>query len=168
MFFYTALFIASIIMAVVILWVCQALSSVGKAVYQAFLPSSKGNLGPTGHLNSQRLTTTINDVPMPWGWKGDSSPSQVARANAAPTGVPQPWGWSGEKNRALELKRNNRSGKPLPTTSKASNKQKKEKPSVGWPNHEESFDFAGKTYKVKRARKLRKTHLKGMGKPWGW
>ena len=168
MFFYTAIFIASIIMAVVILWLCQALSSVGQAVYQAFLPSSKGNHGPTAHLDSQRLTTTINDAPIPWGWKGDSNPSQVARANAAVTGVPEPCGWSGEKNRAREFKRNNSSSNPFPRTGKASNKQEKEKKSVGWPNREESFYFAGNNYKVKKARKLRKTHLKNMGKPWGW
>jgi hypothetical protein len=165
MLFYSALFVASIVVAVVILWIFQSLSSVGKAVYQAFLPSSKGNLGPAAHLDSQRLTTTINDVPMPWGWKGGSNPSQVARATAASPGVPAPWGWSGEKNKARELKRNNAPGNPYSTTRKATNKQEKEKPSA---YREESFDFAGKTYKVKRARKLRKTHLKNMGKPWGW
>jgi ribonuclease E len=53
-------------------------------------------------------------------------------------------------------------------TSNAANKEKKEKSQVGWPYRDESFDFTANTYKVKRAKKLRKTHLKNMGKPWGW
>ncbi len=168
MFFYTALLVASIVIAVILLWIFQSLASVGKAVHQAFLPSSKGNLDPTAHLASQRLATTINDVPMPWGWNGDSNPSQVARATAAAPGVPAPWGWSGGKNKARELKRKNGPGNPYSTTRKAANRRKQEKPSAGWPYREESIDFTGKTYQVKRARKLRKTHLKNMDKPWGW
>jgi len=168
MFFYSALFVASVVIAVVLLWVFQSLSSVGKAVYQAFLPSSKGNTGPTAHLDSQRLTTTINDVPMPWGWKGGSNPSQVARATAASSGVPASWGWSGEKNAARDLRRKNSSRNAYPATSNAANKEKKEKSQVGSPYRDESFDFTANTYKVKRAKKLRKTHLKNMGKPWGW
>ncbi len=168
MLVYSALFVASVVVAVVTFWIFQSLSSVVKTVYQASLPSSKGNPGPTAHLDSQRLRSTINDVPMPWGWKGDSSPSQVARASVASPGVPAPWGWSGEKNATRDLRRKNSSRNANPATSNAANKEKKEKSQVGWPYREESLDFAGKTYKVKRAKKLKNTHLKNMGKPWGW
>jgi len=168
MFFYTALFIASVIIAVVILWLGRSLADVGKAVYQAFLPSSKANRDPTGHLDTQRLTTTINDTPIPWGWKGDSSPSQVARVTPAAPATLEPWGWSGAKQRARNNDSNQGSQNFLKTSSTAPGKKKKEKPLVGWPYREESFEFAGKSCKVVKARKLRKNHLKTIGKPWGW
>lgn len=68
MFFYASLFVACVILAVIIVWLYRALAGVGQAVYQAFLPSSKRDNGPTSHLDTQRLNTTINDVPTPWGW----------------------------------------------------------------------------------------------------
>lgn len=70
MFFYTSLFIASILVALVLIKLYRAISDAGKAVYQAILPSSKLKHDPTSHLDKVELNTTVNDVPMPWGWQG--------------------------------------------------------------------------------------------------
>jgi len=45
---------------------------------------------------------------------------------------------------------------------------KKPKPVTGWPYREEKFDFAGKSYKVSRKAKLKKTNLGNTSTPWGW
>ncbi len=54
MFFYTSLFIASLIAALVILWAYHAL-------LRAMHPSAKK--GPTSHLSARPMPTTINGTP---------------------------------------------------------------------------------------------------------
>ena len=68
MFFYTSLFVASIIIALVVVWLYNAMKNVGKVVYRAILPSSKNN--PASHVKKRVLHATVNDTRTPWGWQG--------------------------------------------------------------------------------------------------
>lgn len=165
MFFYTSLFVASLIVALILLWLYHAIADVGKAVYRAILPSSKNK--PTDHLDSSVvLRTTINEVPTPWGWGEHSKPSQAARiAKIAPSDS-VPWGWPGNGSKIRERGQHyDLNGGQALTELKPN--QKKEV-LVGWPYREEKFDFAGKSYKVSRKATLKKTNLRTTGTPWGW
>lgn len=74
MFFYTSLFIASLIAALVILWAYHAL-------LRAMHPSAKK--GPTRHLSARPMAATINGTRTPWGWKNHDTPTHQARTHAA-------------------------------------------------------------------------------------
>ena len=148
MFFYTSLFIASLVVALVIVWLYNAVADVATQIYRAFLPSSKNNT--TEYVREVSLRTTINDTRTPWGWNSHETPRTVAKTHAAipsSTSKASPWGWPGsDKPKSAE----------------------KEKSKVSWPCREEESEFAGKSYKVTRKAKPRRTNLSTAGKPWGW
>lgn len=168
MFFYTSLFVASLIVALVILWLYNAVADVGKQVYRAILPSSKSNV--TEHVQDIPLNTTINETPTPWGWKSHETPATVAKTRAAKPSKATPWGWPGNEK---EIRDHGPNGTwPDGSKTEASLAGYGEKPKsarkVGWPYREEEFEFAGKAYKVSRKAKPKKTNLSKTGKPWGW
>ena len=175
MFFYTTLFIASLIVALVIVWLYNAVADVAKQVYRAMLPSAKNNL--TDHVKDVPMRTSINDTPTPWGWNGHGTPKHAAKTHAAKPEMPSaatPWGWAGNDREIRE----HGSAHAFPNGSKTetafksyANKLKpaqKPKEKVGWPYREEKFEFAGKSYKVTRKARPRRTNLSTAGKPWGW
>ena len=176
MLFYTSLFVASFIIAMVVLWLYKSLVGIGKAIYQAILPSSKGNI--TAHVQEPALAMTVNNARTPWGWSGHTPPATVARTNAA---LPEekardaqsvPWGWPGNKHKIPEYRL--KEGIPLlPTSdvrSKASTNMDRRSMAkkIGWPYREDQFEFAGDTYKVTQKMNIRKTNLSKSAKPWGW
>ena len=164
MFFYTSLFVASLIVALIVLWLYHAIADVGKAVYRAILPSSKDS--PTAHLEHETVRATVNDTRTPWGWGGKAKPSQEARTAAIAPADSAPWGWPGNKNEIREHGRNfDLNGGAALTEPVA---QKKAQAPTGWPYREEKFEFAGKAYKVTRKVAPKKTNLSTTGKPWGW
>jgi hypothetical protein len=170
MFFYTSLFIASVIVALVILWLYNAIVDAGKVVYEAFLPSSKTST--TSHLDKQQtVATTVNDTPTPWGWKAASKPSTEARTHPARPIENAPWGWPGNP-KVIREHGTGGDGTGLDTymnklESRRKNRKNKQA-RTGWPYREEMFEFAGKAYKVTRKVTPRKTNLKAASKPWGW
>ena len=172
MFFYALLFIASVIVALVILKLYNSIVSVGKTVYTAFLPSSKD--GITDHFEGVPLTTTINETRTPWGWKDHSTPSTLTQTHPAATEKQTPWGWPGNAKEILERKPADQSSDHADLNSYLKLQRakaqavKEKKPSVGWPYREEKFEFAGKDHQVTRKVKPKKTNLKTSGKPWGW
>jgi hypothetical protein len=172
MFFYTFLFIASVIAALVILRLYHAVVSVGKDVCSAILPSAKDS--PTNHLEGVRLQTTINDTPTPWGWKEHSTPSNLARTHPARPSERAPWGWPGNKNEIREHHPGDISSHGTGIHAHANHnnpsppKEELKKPVVGWPHREEKLEFAGKAYKITRKAKAKKTDFSSSGKPWGW
>jgi len=158
MFFYTALFVASVIAAFVIIWLYRSIADAGKAVYQAMLPSSKH--AATSHLESQTMRTTVNGTPTPWGWKSHETPANLAKTHAALPTEKTPWGWKGNQGEVRQRQPHN--------AHAASRTASKQKQNVGWPYREEKSEFAGKAYKVTRKVKLKKTNLATASKPWGW
>lgn len=173
MFFYTSLFIASVIVALIILYLYNALMEVGKAVYRAILPSSKDNL--TKHIDETRYNSTINDTPTPWGWQPHATPASAAKTVPAMPSDNTPWGWKGNDNEIREhgpksatkkVTRDAASG--LDAFIKKNVNERGTKSAVGWPYREEKFEFAGKSYKVSRKATPKRTNLSTTGKPWGW
>jgi len=164
MFFYTTLFIASLIVALVVLWLYHAIVDVGKVVYQAILPSSKGR--STAHLEHETIYTTVNETPTPWGWGEHSKPSQAARTAKIAQADSVPWGWPGNDRKIRG------SGQPFDLNAGVkpaeSVSDKKKEAVIGWPYREDKFEFAGKAYKVTRKVTPEKTNLQTTGKPWGW
>jgi len=174
MFFYTALFVASVIAALIILYLFNALKNVGQAVYRAFLPSSKDNLAR--HIDDAPYHATINDTPTPWGWNGQAAPvvNPVKPVPASPNDD-APWGWKGNDHAVREhgpksAVRTAVAGLDavLNNTGNESGTKSNRQSAVGWPYREEKFELAGKAYKVTRKATLRKTNLETTGKPWGW
>jgi hypothetical protein len=172
MFFYALLFLASVVVALVILRMYNLIVSIGKTVYTAFLPSTKN--GITNHLEGVPLTTTINETRTPWGWKDHSTPSTLARTHPATAEKQAPWGWPGNTKEIRGHKPVNQSSDGADLNSYLKHQRAKtqsgaeKKPTVGWPYREEKFEFAGKDYKVTRKVKPKKTNLSTTGKPWGW
>lgn len=164
MFFYTSLFVASIIVAVVILYLYNAVVDVGRTVYKALLPSSKDNL--TAHIPEEALSTTINETLTPWGWSDESSQAKVGRTNRSLSSKQTPWGWKG--NDRVIREHGAKSGAAIAKTGNESNSTENPAATVGWPYREEKFEFAGKAYKVTRKARPAKTNLRNTGKPWGW
>ncbi len=145
MLFYTALFIASLIVALVALWSFNVIADAGRSVFKGRLPSTKN--ASTSHLGVQRLATTVNETPTPWGWKSHDTPANMAKTHAAPPSAQSQWGYSN-------------SGSVRSVNS--------EKPAVGWPYREEKSELAGKAYKVSRKTKRPQANLRTASKPWGW
>ena len=158
MFFYTALFVASLIAAFIIIWLYRSIADAGKAVYQAMLPSSRN--AATSHLDGLSVNTSVNDTPTPWGWKSHQTPANLAKKHAALPTEKSPWGWKGSQRGANEKRPLNGRTASQPATRKNQN--------VGWPYREEKSEFAGKAYKVTRKVAPKKTNLSSTDKPWGW
>jgi len=163
MLFYASLFVATLIVAAVVLWLYRALVGAGQAVYQAILPSSRS--GITDHLAKEARRTSINDTPTPWGWGDKAKPSQAARTAKIAKADTVPWGWPGNHQKPGQHKagaahaRHNHEGPVAKPEAKGQ---------IGWPYREDKFEFAGKAYKVTRKATPKKTNLSTTGKPWGW
>jgi len=141
MFFYVSLFIACVIAAILVLYLYNALAGVGKAVYQAFLPSQKDNI--TSHVRDVSYHSKVNDTQTPWGWKGNDVGTRQRGTKAATV------------NGATGL-------------DAFVNKHSNESKSVGWPYREEKNEFAGKAYKVTRRTSKKSGAQTSGGQPWGW
>lgn len=141
MFFYTSLFVACVIVALLIVYLFNAVANAGRAFYGSFLPSSKDKF--TGQHARTRYHSTRNAAPAPWGWKGNGSVIREHGPNAATM--------SG--NSGLDAFINDHGKKPAAT---------------GWPHREEKTEFAGSSYKVSRKAGSSSKLRSSRGKPWGW
>lgn len=168
MFFYASLFVATLILAAVVLWLYRALVGAGEAVYKAILPSSKSS--PTDHLANEAVRTTVNETRTPWGWGEHAKPAHAARTvKSAPGHMGKsdnvPWGWPGNNQKAKDYK-------PGMSHARRAGVEPMAKPAakgqIGWPYREDKFEFAGKAYKVTRKATPKKSNLSTTGKPWGW
>lgn len=161
MVFYSLLLVASVIIALVVLYLFHQLADVGNALYRALLPSAKNNR--TRHINQRRVNqrrvrATINDTATPWGWQGNDhkirehGPRRTVQGAAQETAQKAAMGLDAFLNK-------HENGSESDTESR---KQ------VGWPYREEELGSADKVYKVKRKTRPARTNLKTTGKPWGW
>ncbi len=96
MLFYSLLFVGSVIAAILVLYLYNAVVRIGKSIYKARLPDSKENL--TSHLDGARYSTAVNDAKTPWGWESHTSPQTTARTHPASPNRQAPWGWSGNEH----------------------------------------------------------------------
>jgi hypothetical protein len=141
MFFYTSLFVACVITALLVLYLYNAIADASRSIYRAFLPSSKNK--PTSHLDGLKVRSTVNRTPSPWGWKGNDN---VIREHGPKAAAANGAG-------GFDAFINNHS---------------RESASVGWPYREEKSELTGSVYKVSRKTGAAGARRGSGGKPWGW
>ena len=84
-----------VVLSVTTVWTIRALETIGKACYQAFLPSSKGVVIERGTVSS-RLSEKLEKLPMPWGWcRLEQQSTHTVQLNIIPAHIVIPWGWPG-------------------------------------------------------------------------
>jgi len=97
---YTVLTTFAVILAVSTLWTIRTAKTIGRKLYNAFLPSSKSNLRiPVTDDELPTLSGELQCLAMPWGWR--ESPYRNKQVILQPPVqaqiVPTPWGWPGSK-----------------------------------------------------------------------
>lgn len=138
MFFYTSLFVACVVAALLVVYLYNALVNAGRVFYRSFLPSSKDKIA--GHLSRTRYYSTRNDTPAPWGWRGNNGEVREHGSHASST-----------------------SGLDAFISDHG-----KRSATAGWPNREEKKEFVGSAYKVSRKAGSANSRRGPRGKPWGW
>jgi hypothetical protein len=102
------------VLSIATVWTVRTFQQVGKALYQAILPSSRGEvnnlLTPAEELPT--LCEKLATVPMPWGWH----PLKLSRVQSDTHKLPRsplviPWGWPGSNMRI------NGKARPFPATT---------------------------------------------------
>jgi hypothetical protein len=181
MVFYSLLLVASVTIALVVLYLYNQFSGVGKAVYRALLPSAKNN--STRKINQPNVRVTVNHTPTPWGWQGKTAQADRVRQHSASPPRNVPWGWKGNhheirehspkrtvQNATQETARKTTMGLDafLNKHENGSESDSVSRDHVGWPYREEKLEFARKSYKVKRKATPARRKLKTASKPWGW
>lgn len=181
MLFYIALAIACVIAATVCLWLFRSMVEVGKTAYRALLPSARSEYR---QVKLAQLNSNLQETPSPWGWSrnGDYRTSRTAKWKdfahrpEAESRKKVPWGWPGSeglKRSNLELisegLENSAAVASVKSMLSRPERQKdEERPVVGWPYREESFEFSGRKYKVRSKDSRKLGRVAKAGKPWGW
>lgn len=165
MFFYIFLFIASLLAALVVLWLFHLVKDAGRSLYRFFLSGAKST--PLAYVERNAARATADDTPTPWGWGENTNPSQAARAAAIAPADAVPWGWPGNERRDRAPERRDvLQAEAAP--DEMGPKQIKES-AIGWPYREEKSELAGTAYKVTRKATSQKTNLNyPADRPWGW
>jgi len=164
MFFYIFLFIASLLAALVVLWLFHLIKDAGRSLYGFFLSGAKST--PPAYVERNTARTTASGAPTPWGWGENTNPSQAARAAAIAPADAVPWGWPGNDRRDRAPERHD-GLKAEATPDEMGPKQIKES-AIGWPYREEKSELAGTAYKVTRKAAPKKINLNPTDRPWGW
>jgi len=145
MLFYTTIFVACVIAAIVIPWLYRLISGAGKAVHQTILPRSEQ--GPTSHLE----TSPVHNGSTPWDLKTHRATGMLAMEYAARPKAEQKFAgdnsYYGPRNNYSALK---------PVKSRM--------PSADWIHREDKPALKGDIYKVTRRAKK----FTGILKPLSW
>ena len=145
MLFYTTIFVACLIAAIVIPWLYRSISSAGKAVQRTILPSSEH--GPTSHLE----TIPVRNGSTQFDLKNHHAPGMLAVEYAARPKAEQKFAgdnsYYGPRNNYSSL---------TPVKSRM--------PSAGWIHREDKPTPKGDTYRVTRRAKK----FTGVLKPTSW
>ncbi len=169
MFLYAFLFVASLVVALVLFWIYNAVMDGGRAVNRAIHAGSKHH--SVAELEQEIDYADVHGRPALWGQGDHASPAQAARTAAVATADSVPWGWPGNHQEAQEhgpshvledvalVSPHSYSGN-APTRAKES--------THGWPQREEKTEMAGTAYKVTRKTAASKATLRTSGRPWGW
>ena len=170
MLFYASLLLFSVAISVIALWFYRSMYDIGKAAYRAILPRARKAYKEEKAVS---LSSGLATKATPWGWSSDRGPRRAIPvvSPVAKKAAPAPWGWKGNDSRSRS--RSIRLGGDVEEAAESlknmlSRPAKGNTEHVGWPYREESFDFAGKEYKVVRKTRIRIAKAGGMSKPWGW
>lgn len=92
MFFYTSVFLASLALSFIVIWLYRSVLGTARIVWYAMLPSSADARNDS--------TGEKKGAPAPWGWKDRSKQSAKARAHPSSPVAEVPWGWPGNAAKA--------------------------------------------------------------------
>lgn len=169
---YATIFIVSLIVAVIAIFLYKVISDSSRSVYSSkdriaiinrnpanqkhkvkhnAVSDALSSLDRRGHVTQRDLARTVPAMPVDSTnstWKG--SGNQVHEQNSD-YGI----GAAGASHCSLYDVR----------TSQPEVRQNR---GAGWPHREEKLDASGKTYKVKRKPAAATTGSQAINKPWGW
>lgn len=182
MLFYASLFLLCAVIGVISLWMYRSLNAIGKAVYRAFLPSSKS--GEAKQDDKRQTAATTNGARVPWGWSRRSDEQRAEREyipmRPKYTGVP-PWGWPGNPHYQpepwIQLRRpsvyqphlRKRAHNVLyrrPAEQRGHNRTVLE--ARGGLGQEAAFEFAGRRYHLGLGARMGRTNAGGVAATSGW
>ena len=91
MIFYTALFIACVIAAIICLYLYHWLADLNRTIYRDILPNSKTRT--TRIQKARGVGPAVNRTLTPWGWNKSTAADRARRTPAASSARRTPWGW---------------------------------------------------------------------------
>jgi len=142
MFFYTSLFIASLLVALVVHWLYRVITDAVRALSKTRLSTVKSSpAGRQKHEHGKQTQTSGDSVP--WGWPGNEHDIQVR-----------------EEGQLYDLS----TGVLL---SEQAPEQKKE-PAESWSAFLDKPEFVAKPRKKASKEAAGKTNIGTISKPWGW
>ncbi len=141
MLFYTALFIASAAIAYIAVRLYRSINRAGHVIYETTLPGHKGRRTQDRRSGQAATRASESNVTTPWGWQGKSKTSTRNRARAPVRSTADQKRDLGYKTTRQPLRKANLN-KPVSAMALGSPES--------WACRDEEFEFAGKTYKVKR------------------
>jgi hypothetical protein len=165
---YATIFIASIIVASIAIFLYKVVSSSSRSVYSSREHLAIYDVKP----NYQKDKVTAGGIPdYPYG-DNHASPRHMAKTHPALPTETVEWGWKGSGKQPHQQAGHARGSANSshcslydlkPESSRVNRNQK-----VGWPYREEKSEGAGKVYKVTRKVARRDSEPDGLNKPWGW
>jgi len=142
--FYTTLFITSLILIVVVLWVCRLFAAFGQRAYKIRLPDA--DQGPTAHLTEGKYGKDKRLASKAWGRKPHATPANLARTHPAMAEKQAPWGWPGNENEVRENQpKTAPKSQPAPKPYKARRKRKI-KTTGTWAIRKVGYGLSGQSY----------------------
>ncbi len=139
MFFYAGLFIACFIVAMIAVWLYRSVTNAGRTVYKSILPSAKGKSAFERHLDQVAIRNRGRGASSPWGSSDKTRPEQYARVVSQSQSSRGFSAAGADKRKTAGSANYSRSKSGLALGSQES-----------WACRNEEFEFAGKTYTVKR------------------
>jgi len=170
---YATILIASLIVALVVLFFYKIVSDSSRSIYRSKQPIALTDSTPN-HPNNKTAHNTVGSASAPQGGKVRvTTPPKINQIYPAMPTETVDWGWQGSGNQLREqgpqhgASSANASHCSLYDVSTAeptvnSNQQS------GWPHREDKIEPGGKAYKVTRKVVTKHPNLETAGKPWGW
>ncbi|MGD8384964.1 MAG: hypothetical protein PVF89_06125 [Lysobacterales bacterium] len=139
MFFYAGLFIACFIVAMIAVWLYRSITNAGRTVYKSILPSARTKSALDRHLDRVALRNRGQGASSPWGSSDKTRPEQYARIISQSRSSRGFNATGSGKGKTASSANYSRSNSGLALGSRET-----------FACRDEEFEFAGKTYTVKR------------------
>ncbi|MFT5138987.1 MAG: hypothetical protein ACI9CB_000617 [Rhodothermales bacterium] len=162
MVFYASLFVFSIAVSAVFVWFYRSIFEMGKVTYQSIFPSTRQKY----HQNRPESVSSASSAgKTSWGWSSARRAIPVT-PSINQTAIVSPWGWKG--NNYNDASKRSRNMVANSISQHAQQRKGKDDTVVGWPYREEKMGINGNEYSVVQKKKVKRTNIGGVSKPWGW
>lgn len=164
MLIYATIFIASIIVAAVIIFLYKTVSNSSRSVY-----SSREHLAILDvQPKYQKDRVTVNGMPDFPRNETHATPRHNAKTHPAKPTETVDWGWKDSSKQSQQATATANSSHCSLYDMKPEGRIADRNGTNGWLRREERSEAAGKVYKVKRQAFSRSPGSGDTGKPWGW